>query len=205
MPEELAFRSVVREARHWKPRRRRLAKVHPGVQRNLRVASSPHLLQAPVRLDSAHQVIVAARATNQTSDKQQAAAMMEETIEAVQSPGKYPPMLAITRRRQSTSFMLWAWTRSSRRADPPRPSCATRAPRSTQPQGPDATEITDQQGLRRMQKFGQSRAGDQFLLRLEKVNGSPAQATTCSNCSALGYLHRKTRRWASPTHQELPR
>ena len=31
-------------------------------------------------VDSAHQVIVAARATNQTSDKQQAAAMMEETI-----------------------------------------------------------------------------------------------------------------------------
>ena len=34
-------------------------------------------------MDSAHQVIVAARATNQTSDKQQAAAMMEETIDNV--------------------------------------------------------------------------------------------------------------------------
>ena len=34
-------------------------------------------------VDSAHQVIVAARATNQTSDKQQAAAMMEETIDNV--------------------------------------------------------------------------------------------------------------------------
>ena len=34
-------------------------------------------------VDSAHQVIVAARATNQRSDKQQAAAMMEETIDNV--------------------------------------------------------------------------------------------------------------------------
>ena len=34
-------------------------------------------------VDSAHQVIVAARATNQTSDKQQAASMMEETIDNV--------------------------------------------------------------------------------------------------------------------------
>ncbi len=34
-------------------------------------------------VDSAHQVIVAARATNQTSDKQQAAAMIEETIDNV--------------------------------------------------------------------------------------------------------------------------
>ena len=65
-------------------------------------------------VDSAHQVIVAARATNQTSDKQQAAAM-----------------LAISRRRQSTSSMLWAWTRSSRRSRPataglchPRPEVA---------------------------------------------------------------------------------
>ena len=34
-------------------------------------------------VDSAHQVIVAAQATNQTSDKQQAAAMMEETIDNI--------------------------------------------------------------------------------------------------------------------------
>ena len=83
-------------------------------------------------MDSAHQVIVAARATNQTSDKQQAAAMMEETIDNVGAvPRKYPPMLAITRQRQSTSSMLWAWTRSSRRSRPataglchPRPEVA---------------------------------------------------------------------------------
>ena len=42
-------------------------------------------------MDSAHQVIVAARATNQTSDKQQAAAMMEETINNV---GAVPGVVA---------------------------------------------------------------------------------------------------------------
>ena len=83
-------------------------------------------------VDSAHQVIVAARATNQTSDKQQAVAMMEgPSTTSAQSPGKYPPMLATTRQRQSMSFMLWAWTRSSRRSRPataglchPRPEVA---------------------------------------------------------------------------------
>lgn len=34
-------------------------------------------------VESAHQVIVAARASNQASDKQQAVAMMEETVAAV--------------------------------------------------------------------------------------------------------------------------
>ena len=53
---------------------------HPGVpddkaQRNFTDTES--------RIIPAHQVIVAARATNQTSDKQQAAAMMEETIDNV--------------------------------------------------------------------------------------------------------------------------
>ena len=37
-------------------------------------------VQSPFQVDSAHQVIVAARATNLTSDKQQAVAMIEETI-----------------------------------------------------------------------------------------------------------------------------
>ena len=72
---------------------------HPGVpddkaQRNFtdtesRIMPAPggkDFLQAyncQAVVDSAHQVIVAARATNQTSDKQQAASMMEETIDNV--------------------------------------------------------------------------------------------------------------------------
>ena len=201
---------------------------HPGVpddkaQRNFtdtesRIIPAPggkDFLQAyncQAVVDSAHQVIVAARATNQTSDKQQAAAMMEETIDNVgQSPGKYPPMLAITRQRQSASSMLWAWTRCRAGADPPRPGCATRAPRShTQPsvsQGPMRRKLQTKRGRQRyalrMQTvepvFGQIKQGRgfrQFLLRgLEKVNGEwsrSAPATTCSNCSGVN-LHRKAR------------
>ena len=94
-------------------------------------------------------------------------------------------------------------------ADPPRPGCATRAPRShTQPsvsQGPDATEVTDQAGvgsatLLRMQTvepvFGQIKQGRgfrQFLLRgLEKVNGEWSLICTGHNLlktvSALGSI-----------------
>ena len=173
LPEELAFRErrleKIREAMAALEAEAQAAAEqaeaeggkHPGVpddkaQRNFtdtesRIIPAPggkDFLQAyncQAVVDSAHQVIVAARATNQTSDKQQAAAMMEETIDNVahhprawrkglpsaQSPGKYPPMLAITRQRQSASSMLWAWTRSSRRSRPataglchPRPEVA---------------------------------------------------------------------------------
>ena len=98
LPEELAFRErrleKIREAmRRWKPRRRRLPnRPRPKVvstrvcrrqgQRNFtdtesRIIPAPggkDFLQAyncQAVVDSAHQVIVAARATNQTSDKQQ--------------------------------------------------------------------------------------------------------------------------------------
>ena len=147
LPEELAFREgrleKIREAMAALEAEAQAAAEqaeaeggkHPGVpddkaQRNFtdtesRIIPAPggkDFLQAyncQAVVDSAHQVIVAARATNQTSDKQQAAAMMEETIDNVGAvPRKYPPMLAITRQRQSTSSMLWASTRSSRRSRP---------------------------------------------------------------------------------------
>ena len=110
---------------------------HPGVpddkaQRNFTDAES-RIIPAPggkdflqayncqAVADSAHQVIVAARATNQTSDKQQAAAMMEETIDNV---GAVPREVSAdagyysAKAGQSTSFMLCVWTRSSRRSRP---------------------------------------------------------------------------------------
>ena len=147
LPEELAFRegrlekireamaALEAEAQAAAEQAEAEGRKHPWVpddkaQRNFtdtesRIIPAPggkDFLQAyncQAVVDSAHQVIVAARATNQTSDKQQAAAMMEETIDNVGAvPGKYPPMLAITRRRQSTSSMLWAWTRSSRHCRP---------------------------------------------------------------------------------------
>ena len=109
LPEELAFREgrleKIREAMATLEAEAQAAAEqaeaeggkHPGVpddkaQRNFtdtesRIIPAPggkDFLQAyncQAVVDSAHQVIVAARATNQTSDKQQAAAMMEETID----------------------------------------------------------------------------------------------------------------------------
>ena len=129
LPEELVFRerrlekireamaALEAEAQAAAEQAEAEGRKHPGVpddkaQRNFtdtesRIIPAPEgkdFLQAyncQAVVDSAHQVIVAARATNQASDKQQAAAM-----------------LAISRRRQSTSSMLWAWTRSSRRSRP---------------------------------------------------------------------------------------
>ena len=111
LPEELAFRErrleKIREAMAALEAEAQAAAEqaeaeggkHPGVpddkaQRNFtdtesRIIPAPggkDFLQAyncQAVVDSAHQVIVAARATNQTSDKQQAVAMMEETIDNV--------------------------------------------------------------------------------------------------------------------------
>ena len=90
-------------------------KTHPGVpddkaQRNFTAAESrimpgpggrdfqqAYTCQAVV--DHAHQVIVAARATNQTSDKQQAVVMIEETISNTASVPRRSTKGSIRRRR----------------------------------------------------------------------------------------------------------
>ena len=108
LPEEMAFREgrleKIREAMAALEAEAQAAaeaegKEHPGVpedkaQRNFTDAES-RIMPAPggrdflqayncqAVVDHAHQVIVAARATNQSSDKQQAAAMMQETIDNV--------------------------------------------------------------------------------------------------------------------------
>ena len=123
-------------------------------------------------------------------------------------------MLAITRRRQSTSFMLWAWTRSSRRSRPataglchPRPEVAYPAiclP-GTGCDGKLQTRRGRQRYALRMQTvepvFGQIKQGRgfrQFLLRgLEKVNGEWSLICTGHNLLKLFRfgvnLHRKAR------------
>ena len=66
-------------------------------------------------VDHEHQVIVAARATNLTSDKQQAVGMIEEAIANLgQCPSKCRPMRGTTRPRRWQVCRLWAWTPSSR-------------------------------------------------------------------------------------------
>ena len=181
MPEELAFREgrleKIREAMAALEAEAQAAAEqaeaeggnHPGVpddkaQRNFtdtesRIIPAPggkDFLQAyncQAVVDSAHQVIVAARATNQTSDKQQAAAMMEE--ETIDNVGAVPREVSADAGYYSTKavdelyalgvdpFVAPEQTRHGR-VVPPAP------PRShTQPsvsQGPDATEVTDQAG-----------------------------------------------------------
>ena len=110
--------------------------------------------------------------------------------------------------------------------DPPRPGCATRAPRShTQPsvsQGPDATEVTDQAGSAAL-RFADANCGagirpDQAGQGIPAV---PAAGTGEGERRMVADLHRpqpaqtvplwgqsaqeSTGPWASPTHQELSR
>ena len=179
-------------------------------------------------VDSAHQVIVAARATNQTSDKQQAAAMMEETIDNV---GAVPREVSADAGYYSAKAVAELYALGvdpfvAAGADPPRPGCAARAPRShTQPsvsQGPDATEVTDQAGSAAL-RFADANCG--AGIRTDQagpgIPAVPAAGTGEGEQRMVADLHRpqpaqtvplwgqsaqeSTWRWASPTHQELCR
>ena len=147
LPEELAFRegrlqkireamaALEAEARAAAEQAEAEGRTHPGepedkAQRNFTDAESRIMPASGGRdfqqayncqavVDHAHQVIVAARATNQSSDQQQAVGMIEEpSTTSVQCPGKYPPMPVTTRPRQLTTCKSWAWTHSSRRIKP---------------------------------------------------------------------------------------
>ena len=245
LPEELAFRErrleKIREAMAALEAEAQAAAEqaeaeggkHPGVpddkaQRNFtdtesRIIPAPggkDFLQAyncQAVVDSAHQVIVAARAANQTSDKQQAAAMMEETIDNV---GAVPREVSADAGYYSAKAvgelcsMLWAWTRSSRRSRPataglchPRPE--VRIPSHLSPRDRMRRKLQTRRGRQRyalrMQTvepvFGQIKQGRgfrQFLLRgLEKVNGEWSLICTGHNLLKLFRfgvnLHRKAR------------
>ena len=211
---------------------------HPGVpddkaQRNFtdtesRIIPAPggkDFLQAyncQAVVDSAHQVIVAARATNQTSDKQQAAAMMEETIDNV---GAVPREVSADAGYYSAKavdelyalgvdpFVAPEQTRHGR-VVPPAPR--GRIPSHLSPRD-HATEVTDQ-ALR----FADANCGagirtDQAGPGIPAVPAAgtgegerrmvaSAPATTCSNCSALGAnLHRKARADGPAQRKELCR
>ena len=254
LPEELAFRegrlekireamaALEAEAQAAAEQAEAEGRKHPGVpddkaQRNFtdtesRIIPAPggkDFLQAyncQAVVDSAHQVIVAARATNQTSDKQQAAAMMEETIDNVGAVPREVSADAGYYSAKAVRRALCSGRGPVRRAgaDPPRPGCATRAPRShTQPsvsQGPDATEVTDQTGSAPL-RFADANCGagirpDQAGPGIPAV---PAAGTGEGERRMVVDLHRpqpaqtvplwgqsaqkSTGRWASPTHQEL--
>ena len=166
-------------------------------------------------MDSAHQVIVAARATNQTSDKQQAAAMMEETIDNV---GAVPREVSADAGYYSAKavdelyalgvdpFVAPEQTRHGR-VVPPAPR--GRIPSHLSPRDRMRRKLQTRRGRQRyalrMQTvepvFGQIKQGRgfrQFLLRgLEKVNGEWSLICTGHNLLKLFRfgvnLHRKAR------------
>ena len=204
---------------------------HPGVpddkaQRNFtdtesRIISAPggrDFLQAyncQAVVDSAHQVIVAARATNQTSDKQQAASMMEETIDNV---GAVPREVSADAGYYSAKavdelyalgvdpFVAPEQTRHGRVVPPaPRGRIPSHLSSRDRMRRKLQTRRGRQRYALRMQTvepvFGQIKQGRgfrQFLLRgLEKVNGEWSLICTGHNLLKLFRfgvnLHRKAR------------
>ena len=166
-------------------------------------------------VDSAHQVIVAARAPNQTSDKQQAAAMMEETIDNV---GAVPREVSADAGYYSAKavdelyalgvdpFVAPEQTRHGRVVPP---ATRGRIPSHLSPRDRMRRKLQTRRGRQRyalrMQTvepvFGQIKQGRrfrQFLLRgLEKVNGEWSLICTGHNLLKLFRfgvnLHRKAR------------
>ena len=204
---------------------------HPGVpddkaQRNFtdtesRIIPAPggkDFLQAyncQAVVDSAHQVIVAARATNQTSDKQQAASMMEETIDNV---GAVPREVSADAGYYSAKavdelyamgvdpFVAPEQTRHGRVVPPaPRGRIPSHLSSRDRMRRKLQTRRGRQRYALRMQTvepvFGQIKQGRgfrQFLLRgLEKVNGEWSLICTGHNLLKLFRfgvnLHRKAR------------
>ena len=228
LPEELAFREgrleKIREAMAALEAEAQAAaeaegKEHPGVpddkaQRNFTDAESRIMpgpggrdfLQAyncQAVVDHAHQVIVAARATNQSSDKQQAAAMMPETIDNV---GAVPREVSADAGYYSAKavddlqalgvdpFVAPEQTRHGR-VVPPAPR--GRIPRQLSPRDRMRRKLRTKRGRQRYALrmetvepvFGQIKAGRgfrQFLLRgLGKVNGEWSLICTGHNLLKL--------------------
>ena len=228
LPEELAFRKgrleKIREAMAALEAEAQAAaeaegKEHPGVpedkaQRNFTDAESRIMpgpggrdfLQAyncQAVVDHAHQVIVAARATNQSSDKQQAAAMMQETIDNV---GAVPREVSADAGYYSAKavddlqalgvdpFVAPEQTRHGR-VVPPAPR--GRIPSQLSPRDRMRRKLRTKRGRQRYALrmetvepvFGQIKAGRgfrQFLLRgLEKVQGEWSLICTGHNLLKL--------------------
>ena len=228
LPEELAFREgrleKIREAMAALEAEAQAAaeaegKEHLGVpddkaQRNFTDAES-RIMPAPggrdflqayncqAVVDHAHQVIVAARATNQSSDKQQAAAMMQETIDNV---GAVPREVSADAGYYSAKavdelyalgvdpFVAPEQTRHGR-VVPPAPR--GRIPRHLSPRDRMRRKLRTKRGRQRYALrmetvepvFGQIKAGRgfrQYLLRgLEKVNGEWSLICTGHNLLKL--------------------
>ena len=231
LPEELAFRegrlekireaiaALEADAEAQAEQAEAESKEHPGVpdakaQRNFTDAES-RIMPAPggrdflqgyncqAVVDHAHQVIVAARATNQSSDKQQAAAMMQETIDNV---GAVPREVSADAGYYSAKavddlqalgvdpYVAPEQTRHGR-VVPPAPR--GRIPKQLSPRDRMRRKLQTKRGRKRYALrmatvepvFGQIKQGlgfRQFLLRgLEKVNGEWSLICTGHNLLKL--------------------
>ena len=231
LPEELAFREgrleKIREAMAPLEAEAQTAagqagaegKEHPGVpedkaQRNFTDAES-RIMPAPggrdflqayncqAVVDHSHQVIVAARATNQSSDQQQAAAMMQETID---NTGAVPKEVSADAGYYSAKavddlqalgvdpYVAPEQTRHGR-VVPPAPR--GRIPRHLSPRDRMRRKLRTKRGRKRYALrmetvepvFGQIKEGRgfrQFLLRgLEKVNAEWSLICTGHNLLKL--------------------
>ena len=231
LPEELAFRegrlekireamaALEAEAQAAAERAEAEGRKHPGApddkaQRNFTDAES-RIMPGPggkdflpayncqAVVDSAHQVIVAARATNQTTDEQQAAAMLRETIDNV---GAVPREVSADAGYYSAKavdelsalgvdpFVAPEQTRHGR-VVPPAPR--GRIPRQLSPRDRMRRKLQTRRGRQRYALrmetvepvFGQIKEGRgfrQFLMRgLEKVNGEWSLICTGHNLLKL--------------------
>ena len=228
LPEELAFREgrleKIREAMAALEAEAQAAaeaegKEHPGVpedkaQRNFTDAES-RIMPAPggrdflqayncqAVVDHAHQVIVAARATNQSSDQQQAAAMMRETIDNIgavprevsDDAGYYSAKAVDDLQALGVDPYVAPEQTRHGRVVPPAPR--GRIPSHLSPRDRMRRKLRTKRGRQRYALrmetvepvFGQIKAGRgfrQFLLRgLEKVNGEWSLICTGHNLLKL--------------------
>ena len=243
LPEELAFRegrleklreamaALEAEAQAAAERAEAAGRKHLGVpddkaQRNFTDAES-RIMPGPggkdflpayncqAVVDSAHQVIVAARATNQTTDKQQAAAVLQETIDNV---GAVPREVSTDAGYYSAQAVdelsalgvdPFVAPEKTRHGHKPPPAPRGRIPKELSPRDRMRRKLQTKRGRQRyalrMQTvepvFGQIKQGRgfrQFLLRgLEKVNGEWSLICTGHNLLKLFRfginLHRKAR------------
>ena len=228
LPEELAFREgrleKIREAMAALEAEAQAAaeaegKEHPGVpedkaQRNFTDAES-RIMPAPggrdflqayncqAVVDHAHQVIVAARATNQSSDKQQAAAMMRETIDnvgavprEVSADAGYYSAKAVDE-LQALGVDPYVAPEQTRHGRVVPPAPRGRIPRHLSPRDRMRRKLQTKRGRKRYALrmetvepvFGQIKEGRgfrQFLLRgLEKVNAEWSLICTGHNLLKL--------------------
>ncbi len=231
LPEELAFRegrlerireamaALEAEAQAEAERAAEEGKEHPGVpgdkaQRNFtdpesRIMPRPggrDFLQAyncQAVVDCQHQVIIAAQATNQASDKQQAVVMIEEAItnvgvaprEVSADAGYYSAQAVADLRAMGTDPFITP--EKTRHGNKPPPAPKGRIPKALPPRDRMRRKLQTKRGRKRyalrMQTvepvFGQIKQGRgfrQFLLRgFEKVQGEWSLICTTHNLLKL--------------------